>query len=103
MQNHLTIIRPEPDIHLTAYVKPEALAFFGEHGCMIQQQQQGGDLVIFPPGSRQEPLSSRSRRCSAISAILLPDGTTITAIECCTKYIVLLIDIVHGQTTHLSH
>jgi hypothetical protein len=99
MQNHPTRIMPAPDIHLTAYVKPEALTFFGEHGCMIQQRQQGGDLVIFPPGSRQEPLSSRSRRCSAI---LLPDGTNITAIECYTKYILLLIDIVRGQTTHLS-
>jgi hypothetical protein len=100
MQDQPIAITAEPDIHLTAYVKPEALAFFSEHGCAIQRQQQGGDLVTFPPGSRQEPLSSRSKHCSHI---LLPDGTDITAIACCTTYIFLLIDIVHGQTTHLSH
>ena len=90
-----------PRLQLVASVKVEAVAFFYEHGCAIQQRQKHhqDDLVIFTAGSRQEPLSPTSKRCSHI---ILPDGTCITAIDCYTRSIFLLIDPIQCSCIHLS-
>jgi hypothetical protein len=87
----------ESHIRVVARVKPEAFPFFREHGCDIQTQAYS-DIVIFPPGSRQEKLSQTSKRCSTI---LLPDGTTITAIDCYTRSILLWFDTA-CHATHLA-
>ena len=92
---HATTV--ESHIRVTARVKSEAIAFFREHGCDIQIQASS-DIVIFPPGSRQEKLSPTSKRCSNI---LLPDGTTITAIDCHTRFILLWFDTA-CHATHLA-
>jgi hypothetical protein len=86
-------------LQVTAMVKPEALHFFEDHGCIVRQQR-GADTIIFPAGSRKEKLSATSKRCSHI---ILPDNTTITAIEGETICILLLIDLSKGQTTHLTN
>ena len=88
----------ESHIRLTARVQPEAIAFFQAHGCDIQRQA-GRDTVIFPAGSRQEPMSATSKRCSHI---FLPDGTCITAMDCDTRFILLLLDPVQRSCVHLS-
>ena len=69
-----------------------------EHGCEVQTQQES-DIVIFPPGSRQEPISATSKRCSHI---ILPDGTCITAMDCYTRFIFLMMNPAHGYCMHLS-
>ena len=95
--SHTNVV--ESRIRANAHIKPEAVAFFREHGCEIQLQQSDGDIVIFPPGSRKEPLSPTSKRCSHI---ILPDGTCITAIDCYTRSIFLLIDPIQCSCIHLS-
>lgn len=92
---HATVV--ESQMRVVARVKPEAFPFFREHGCDIQIQEDS-DIVIFPPGSRQEKLSQRSKRCSNI---LLPDGTIITAIDCHTRSILLWFDTA-CHATHLA-
>jgi hypothetical protein len=91
-----------PLLRLVAYVKPESFAFFREHGCVIQEQERnerGGHLITFPVGSRQEPISAKSKRCSHI---LLPDDTCITAMDCSTRSILLFMNPMHGYCIHLS-
>ncbi len=85
-------------LRVKAMVKPDALPFFKDHGCIVQQQR-GTDTIIFPAGSRKEKLSPTSKRCSNI---ILPDNTVITAIESETVCILLLIDLSQGKTQHLT-
>jgi hypothetical protein len=100
IQEQLSGSTQEKDtIRLLAHVKPEALSFFTDHGCVVQQQRDV-DTVLFPAGSRQEKLSPTSKRCSTI---VLPDGTVITAMDCNSRSILLLIDLSLGHTTHLTY
>jgi hypothetical protein len=98
IQEQLSRSEQENDtIRLLAHVKPEALPFFNDHGCVVQQQRDV-DTVLFPAGSRQEKLSQTSKRCSNI---VLPDGTIITAMDCHTRSILLMFDA-FCHVTHLA-
>ena len=97
MQEDLLGNIQEPTIRVTAHVKPEALPFLREHGCIVEPHRSG-ELVLFPAGSRQEPLSHTSKRCSNI---LLPDGTVITAMDCHTRFVLLVFDT-YCHATHLA-
>jgi hypothetical protein len=101
-ENEQTTSRETPLLRLVAYVKPEAFAFFREHGCVIQEREsndRSGHLITFPVGSRQEPISAKSKRCSYI---LLPDDTCITVMDCSTRSILLVMSPIHGYCIHLS-
>jgi hypothetical protein len=90
----------EPEIRLTAYVRPEAISFLQEHGCVIRSQLCG-DLVIFPSGSRQERLTKTSKWCNNI---VLPDKTIITVVDGYSHALLLLIDpFCSCHATHLTH
>jgi hypothetical protein len=99
MTEDTSTIEQAQNIRLTAYVKPEALPFLQAHGCIVQSQQ-GGDLVIFPTGSHQDIHSAQSKRCSTIT---LPDGTVITAMDCHTRHILLVLNPSIWYTTHLTY
>jgi hypothetical protein len=98
MNDTTLVIEDKRNLRVTAFVKPEALSFLHAHGCCVEHYQ-GCDVVIFPFGSHKEPLSPTSYICSTIT---LPDGTILTVMDCFTRSLLLIIDLVHGHCRHLS-
>src|SRR5262249_17851415 len=88
-----------PEIRLRAYIKPDAIPFLQEHGCVIEPQTFCGDVVIFPAGSRRERMTATSRWCNNI---VLPDQTTITVVESYTHAILLWVDLHGNRAIHLT-